>query len=640
MTISAPANAPANAPAERRTPGACLADAELFAGVDAATLARFDDAANRVRLRGGEALFAQGDRADAMYFVLHGRLEIAVRVAPGRERLVDVVGAGATLGEMGLLTDDPRSASVRAIRDAELVRIARDDFAHLVDEQPHVALALSRMLTRRLRVTTAQPRLVRYARTVALAPASRDGLPREFAPRFVAALERLGGDVVRIGASTVDAELGVGTAQRCRGDDESRLVTWLDEREERARFVVYECDAGAGAWTERCVRQSDVVLVVADARGDRAPGEIERALAAFDGSTRRRRELVLIHPDDAGRPRGTAAWLDARASGAGATTHHHVRLGSAGDCARLARSIAEASIGLALSGGGARGFAEIGVMRALTEQGLAVDVVGGTSMGAVLGGLLALGEDWRTMVELCRREFVGFETVRDLTFPAISLMRGESTVKLLRALFGDVQIEDLWVPFFCVSANLSRAQTVVHDRGPLWLWTRASSAIPGIAPPVPYRGELLVDGGVLNNLPADVMRERCRGDVIAVDVGAAVELRTDPEAAAPTMSGWRPLARALNPFARQATFPNILRILSRTATLGSVRDQEAMREVADLYLHPPTDDVDPLDWKSIDAVVDIGYQHAFDRVAEWAASSARAMATTEVARRTGSLEAP
>ena len=633
MTISASTHAPA----DRRAPSTRLADTDLFAGVDAGTLARFDDESNRVRLRGGERLFAQGDPADALYFVLHGRLEVTVRGRGGHDRLVNVVGSGASIGEMGILTDDGRSASVRAIRDSELVRISHDEFAQLLEEHPHVALALSRLLTRRLRDTTSAPRLVRYAGTVALLPATPDGLPPVFAPRLAAALEQLGTGVVRLGSAAVDAELGAGTAQLgLHGHDDSRLVGWLDEREERARFVVYECDAAPSPWTRRALRQSDVVLVVADARGHPSPGEIECLLDRDDATRARRRELVLVHADDAGRPRNTAAWLDARA-GTGTNAHHHVRVGNGADCARLARSIAETSLGLALSGGGARGFAEIGVMRALAEQGLDVDVVGGTSMGAVLGGLIALGEDWRTIVELCRREFVGFETMRDLTFPAISLMRGESTVKLLRALFGDAQIEDLWIPFFCVSANLSRAQTVVHDRGPLWLWTRASSAIPGIAPPVPYRGELLVDGGVLNNLPADLVHQRCRGSVVAVDVGAAVDLRTEPDVDAPTMSGWRPLARALNPFARRAPFPNILRILSRTATLGSVRDQEAMREVADLYLHPPTDAVDPLDWKSIDSVVELGYRDAYDRIAEWAASNARA--THEVAHRTGTWEA-
>lgn len=226
---------------------------------------------------------------------------------------------------------------------------------------------------------------------------------------------------------------------------------------------------------------------------------------------------------------------------------------------------------------------------------------------------------------------MAFDIVRDLTPPMIALMRGASASKVTQTLFGDVQIEDLWLPYFCVSSNLSRAEVVVHDRGPLWKWTRSSSAVPGVTPPVSWNGDLLVDGGVLNNLPADIMRLRCRGSVVAVDVSAAVELRTTADVT--EISGWPPLMRALNPMDTSAAFPNIVRILSRTATLSSVHNQGAMEDVADLYLHPPTDHVDPLNWSAIDDVVDTGYRYAHDLIAEWMTSENRTTGTHAAIRR-------
>lgn len=629
--------------AARRLPSLRLASTGLFVDVDASALERFDHDENWIRLRGGDALFVQGEPGDAMYVVVHGSLEVLIDQGTSHGRLVDVLGPGSSIGEMALLTDDPRSATVRAIRDSELVRVSRAEFARLLDEHPRIAIELARLLARRLRETTSAPRVFRYARTLALIPATRAGMPPAFAPRLVAAIEAPGGAVLRLSSTEVDAALGPGAAQTLFDDlGNARLLNWLNERQERYRYVVYECDAEPSPWTQRCLRQADALLVVADARGDPEPGEIEQMLigpTASGGAGRRPRyELVLLHADEIAQPSGTAAWLDARGHETVAAVHH-IRVGRNADCARLARSVSGASLGLALSGGGARGFAEIGVLRALAERGLEVDSVGGTSMGAVMGGLCALGYDWRTIVERSREAFVGYPVVRDLTAPTIALMRGRSSVRLLRHLFGDVQIEDLWIPYFCVSTNLTRAQSVVHDRGPLWRWTRASSSIPGIAPPVPHHGDLLVDGGVLNNLPADVMRARCRGSVIAVDVGAAIELRTDADADDTEMSGWPRLARTLNPFDRRPPFPNILRILSRTATLASVRDQDAMRDVADLYLHPPTDDVDPLDWTAIDRVVEIGYRHARDGIAAWLPSRRHATPVHSAVRRTGSLEA-
>jgi NTE family protein/lysophospholipid hydrolase len=225
---------------------------------------------------------------------------------------------------------------------------------------------------------------------------------------------------------------------------------------------------------------------------------------------------VLLHAPNTAHPSGTSRWLDPRA--AADVTHHHVRTDREGDVARLARSIGGASLGLALSGGGARGFAQLGVIRALADFGLSVDVVGGASMGAVLGALHAIGHDVPTIVELMKAGHRRARPFRDFTAPVVSLLRGDSLVNPLKMLFGDTQIEDLWIPFFCVSANLSRAELVVHDRGPVWRWLLASASAPGVVPPVVHHGDLLVDGGVLNNLPADILRERCRGSVIAVDV--------------------------------------------------------------------------------------------------------------------------
>ncbi|MEO8620139.1 MAG: cyclic nucleotide-binding domain-containing protein, partial [bacterium] len=387
----------------------------------------------------------QDERAEDMFVVVHGSLEVVITSRNGRTRLVDVLGPGASVGEMALLTDEPRSATVRAIRDSELVRISRSDFLSLLAEHPHTAVELSRTLVRRLRQTTSTPRVTRLARTVALVPANRDGMPSDFAPQLAESLRISGDPVLRLSSATVDAELGAGASQT-RFDDMANgwLLNWLNEREERTRYVIYECDATLTQWTQRCLRQADLVLAVAHADADPAPGEVERALTAPAAEQRAatpRYELVLLHKPGTARPNGTARWLHARTAG-GVAAHHHIQLQRPADIARLARSIAGASLGLALSGGGARGFAQIGVMRALAELDLEVDVVGGTSMGAVLAGLLAMGHDVPTIIAMSRKGFVGLDVIRDLTAPMVSLMRGTSSVKLLQTMFGDVQIED------------------------------------------------------------------------------------------------------------------------------------------------------------------------------------------------------
>ena len=337
---------------------------------------------------------------------------------PKETPLADL-GPGELFGEMTCRTFQPRSATVRAIRDSELVRVPKEEFLRLLDEHPRAAIELSRTLVRRLRQTTAAPRLLRHTRTLALVPAHSDGIPVDFSHQLADALRLSDDTVLVLSSAGVDAELGSGIAQTASADiSNGRLLDWLNEREERFRYVVYECDAALTPWTQRCLRQADLVLAVARAHDDPEPRDVERALArpATNGAPPPRYELVLLHEPDVSRPSGTLRWLDERCD-ATLAAHHHVRLGHTSDIERLARSIAGVSLGLVLSGGGARGFAQIGVLRALEEQGLAVDMVGGTSMGAYMAGLHALGLDIATMTEVSRKGFVGYHVVSDLTMP-------------------------------------------------------------------------------------------------------------------------------------------------------------------------------------------------------------------------------
>jgi predicted acylesterase/phospholipase RssA len=388
--------------------------------------------------------------------------------------------------------------------------------------------------------------------------------------------------------------------------------------------VLYAADPNDSAWTRRCLRQADLILIVADAADAAAPEPFEQR--ATDGRPSATTELVLVHEDDLSHS-GTIEWLRQR-SVAG---HHHVHAGRRADVDRLARFVVGAAVGVAFSGGGARGFAHLGVLKALAEAAIPVDAIGGSSMGAIVAAQYAAGFDLDAMIELNGRSFAGSD-LSDLTIPTVALRRGRSTVRRLSRMFGDRQIEDLPLRYFCVSSDLTRASVRVHDRGPLWLWTRASCAIPGLVPPIPFEGSLLVDGGLLNNLPADVMRQRCSGTVIGVNVTPTVDLATDAPPAA-EMSGWPLLRQMIVPHTGVRPFPNIAQILSRTVFVSSVRDAEEQARHCDLYLQPPIDGIGMGDFAAIDRIVDAGYRHAQARIAEWQTRSRQDSAAHE--RRAG-----
>ena len=322
--------------ASRRLPSLHLGLTDLFRGLDPSLLRTFDRDSNWIRLPGGETLIRQGDAAEELYVVMQGRLEVVVERDGGTEEVVEQIGQGACVGEMALLVDEPRSATVRALRDSELVRLSRSDFYRLLEEHPRAAVELSRTLVRRLRQTTAAHRNFSAPSTIALLP-SPGPLPPEFANRLDRALERIGGDSLHLTSRRLDETLGSGSAET--GFDEpghARIAEWLMQQESVYRFVLYECDGTDSRWTERCLRQADLILIVGQADGDPRPGAAEaRILLDNNGRRMGRRRLVLVHPDGAPRPEATVRWLEARK----VESHHHVRRGRDEDYDRLVREI-------------------------------------------------------------------------------------------------------------------------------------------------------------------------------------------------------------------------------------------------------------------------------------------------------------
>lgn len=586
----------------------------LFGVLDESMLGEIEERVAWVALARGATLFEQGDPGDRAYVLVHGRLQASVRAAAGGEKIVGEIARGEIVGEMAILTGEPRSARVRALRDSQLVCLDRPAFEQLIVRHPQMSMALTRLVIHRLREAQRGPQPESPARTFAVVAAG-PGLPlADFTGCLVAALGELG-TTLRVGAVDLDRHLGTpGLAQTALDDPSAaRIDSWVDEQESRHRFVVLEADAAPSNWSTRCVRQADRLLVVGRAGDDPTPGPAERALVSPEGAaTAVATSLVLLHPPETRLPSGTGRWLEGRRL----LRHHHVRDGDQGDVARVARFMAGRAVGVALGGGGARGFAHVGVLEAIGEAGIPVDMIGGTSMGAVIAAEYALGWDTATMAR--QNEAIFGRWRRDVTLPVLSLLDGRRSGARLAACIGDVQIEDLWLPYFCVSSNLSRAAMMVHRAGSLWRSVRASAGLPGVLPPVVFEGNLLVDGALLRNLPADVMRDLAGGGtVIAVDVS----VETDMASAYPyedSISGWRILWSRLWPFARSVAVPSMAAVLQRSAELASVAMQrEALVRGVDLHLRVPLGQFGMLDFDKSSEIVATGLRVAREQLAAW-----------------------
>lgn len=532
-----------------------------------------------ISLNSGDTLFEAGSLPDALYILASGSLGA---YAPGDPpRYLGQIVAGETAGETGLITGrNARSAHVRALRDSEVLRLSRDAFDLLSEREPEALRTIARLAIDRA-AGLGKQRATAAPRTLAILPQT-DGVDAlSAAATMRTTLERFGRVAI------VDAQSG-------HGHD----AAWFSRLESGNRYVLYVANSADPLWRSLCLRQADALVFLASARG--APATWSELVAGLSAPLPRPEHLVLVHD---GKPRLGAGrrWRQERPG----AKLHHVRWPD--DYARVVRLITGRCLSLVLSGGGARGFAHIGVIRAIREAGLLIDAVGGTSIGAIIGAGVAADWSDREMLENYRRAFVDTNPLSDRTIPFVSLVSGRKVSRLLRQAFGEREIEDLVLPFFCVSADLTVGQAAIHRHGPLWKWLRASVAIPGVLPPVFQNGRVFVDGGVINNLPVDLMRDFQPSEVIAVDIGGDHTVWPGDgidEFDLPPL--WKMVLQWYTGHRR----PSILQIMLRSGMVNSSAATQAARRASTLLIQPPLANIDLLDWKSFQRAVDIGYQHA------------------------------
>lgn len=581
----------------------------FFRGLNPAILRDIAASCEPIFVPAGELIFRQGDPSDSLYIVSSGRLGVSLQVEGHAPRNIYEASRGQLVGEMGLLTGDPRSASVRSLRDSLLLRLSKERFEELTDLHPSLIRRIACDLSERIKQSNARPVHPALAlKTFAVFPAGQAAPTDRFAGELIRALAEIGTTRLITKATVVEA-IGGGDLY------DSRVVHWLNEQESKFDFLLYQADALPSRWTSRCIRQADRLLAVAPFDGGKEFNQIEIQLANIAESSPNghpRMDLILLHR---GReaPSGTTEWL----AGRSVNQHYHLWDENPKEFKRLARALTGRAVGLVLGGGGARGFAHIGAIRAIEEAGISIQTIGGTSQGALIAAQYALGQTPAEMLETNRALFQDFRPFKgDFTLPFFSFMSGRRSNKGFQSLFGNTQIADLRIPFFCVSNNLSLAAVIVHNRGLLWRAVRCSMALPGLMPPVVSKGHLIIDGGVLNNLPVDVMRDHCNGPIIAVDVSPPVDLLADCEDR--DHFGWIDFLR-LKRLARKkgGSIPHLMEILMRTAFLSSIRNRQAMASQADLCVHPPMDGCGLLDWDNLEELAETGYQATREMLKHW-----------------------
>ena len=531
--------------------------------------------ASLISLPGGSRLFSAGDESDHLYLLRSGRLGAFKHDEDHDElSLIGIIRPGEPVGEMSLIAGTHHTSTVMALRDSDLLAMPRDEFLTAMDSRPELLMALSRKMMERARrdVPTVTPNVFAF-----YALAEKPIRPL---------VERIGVQIRTLGYSVAILD------KTFHGTTPEAFTTIEAEND----YVLHIAERHESHWRLLSSRQVDHVFVLADA-------EVKPNIAEIEGEKsllHRAPDLVLLYPADVAKahiPGRTKAWLDAMEP----TRWFHINDDHVADAARLARIVTGHSVGVVFSGGGARAFSQIGAIQALREAHIPVDFVCGSSMGAILSASLALGWDEAEIDKRIRDAFVDSSPLDDITFPFIALTSGHKVDKRLAKHFSDTMIEDMPLPYFCLSSNLTTGVLKVHKTGMLRQALRASISLPGVMPPVVEDGEVLVDGAVMRSFPATMMRNTHLGTVIGVDVTRARGL--DPKAlSVPTnLASW---------FARGdwRRGPPIVSVLMRSATITTAADLASSRAATDLLIIPEPHGVEIRDWKAYDQAVENGYQ--------------------------------
>lgn len=584
-----------------------------FQGLDEDLLQPLAESLQCQSVAAGDAVFHEGDAGDSLVLVVSGRLRVSRTTADGELQLYNELGPGDAQGEAGLILRQPRPADLTALRDSVIARLDVAGFEALLRREP---VGFNRVFSQAL---------VRYLRH-ALPPAERRRaqvivlLPlfpgeelvqqlRQLGHGLQSALEQMGRTAL---LQPVSHQANEAELEAARGQ--------IEGLEAGHDFLLLRAEPQLSAWTRLMVSRADHVLFLAQPGQSPLAAAFERRLREEPGFSFKRQHLALLHPADGGLPGSPAPWRRERPQ---LERVLPLRVGRPDDSARLARFLTGRAVGVVLGGGGARGFAHLGVLRALQEAGIPIDLLGGNSMGALIGSQLALGHGLQETRDRILQFTAGGERP---TVPVVSLLSGrrmERDLKKLCQMGGaEALVDGLWTPFFTAACNLSRACTTVLDQGPLWRAVLASNSPAGLLPPVPYNGELLVDGAILDNVPVEAMRQRLgaklerrrgNGTVIAIDVDVAEPLQVETDR---QRIGLRDKLRSTWNKTEQP-LPGIGQILYRAGHIGGMVQRQKTISQSDFYLEPPTLDFSLMAYKRADEIIERGYEHARQRIAGW-----------------------
>ncbi len=554
-----------------------------------------------ISLQSGEMLIHQGDLADAFYLLCYGRLSVFLEKDKEEKRYIGEVLPGETVGEMTLLTGERRSSTVIAARNSTAIKFTFKSFSSTIEQHPKIGMKFAQILVKRMYKLMNNFSPTRNITVVTLVIDPDQPASHAFIKVLEAKIARQYQIHIVNEARVIQHGFDLTLA------DSPRLVEFLSGLEKTADYVLYVCYNTPSPWTSLCLRQADSIVFTDNEQA-------ENHVASLNNILFKNQLMVPVH---------LVCLENGKKSILVGKIHpqikrvHHVSTAHPETIDRFIRLVLGKATCVLLGGGGARSFAHIGILRALQERNRPIDMIGGVSAGAIIAAQFAEGMTSSEILAYNRNMIpVIMKTFRAYNLPLISIYSNHLFVKYLREIFGDKKIEELWLNYFCISCNLSVGGFYIHERGLLRDAIYATNAAVPLFPPAVLKGQLLVDGGFISNVPGNIIRPGFNGKMIGIDVSNERELYVNSEWDA-FPSNLQVLLNRINPFARKMTVPGLVDMMMRAFSMGRRETIKTSRYFFDYFLSVPVSQFNFMAYNKIDDIEAAGYQYAMLEIDKW-----------------------
>lgn len=550
-------------------------------------------------LEANQVLFYQDEPSEHVFYLIDGHLE-GFSSSDFSQKVIEI-HRGEVIGEMGVVSGEPTSLAVRATVASQVLKIEKETFLSFFKKDPELLMVLTQRIAKRLRHVIMDLRTTHYPyKNIGLVVLSEGISLKKMKLVFE---EYISADNVQL--------FEQGDWKKSQMD----IVPFFYECEEDIGINIFIADCHEEQWAQAILDHVDYIYLMVK-EGEWTVLNSEKIAALRKRPT----DIVIMHTGQ-GPYENTAQFYTKYPF----KRHHHI-INDKAHYQRIYRYMTGQAIGLVFSGGGLRGYVHYGLVKAILEAKIPIDCIGGTSMGAAMGGLLALHKNWEIFDETARSVMKVFKETRAyryLTIPLVSVLSGEVLTKITQKKLSPYQIEDLAVNFFCVVSNLSKIQKEIKTTGTLWEWVRASVSIPGVVPPLEKQGDIYVDGSVCANLPVQDMREYLdqAGKIIACNVHIHPFSRQN--FSFPPILKFTDMVKYKLGLKKEYILPHFNDIVAEASFINQYMNKAKEMQKADIVISPDTSTFNLLDAKTGGKLQMFAYELGKEKLREYEAVYAK-----------------